>query len=84
MSVGVDGSFIIVWRCSGNFNEITGGGEGLCENSGQKDAEDLLETKLVETDGGLTIDVGDAAAGGAISSLPMIGLGLLRRRFLLI
>jgi len=50
----------------------------------KKSAQDLLETELVETDGGLTIDVGDAAAGGAISSLPMIGLGLLRRRFLLI
>ena len=58
------------------------------DNSGmdsvKKGAQDLLETELVETDGGLTIDVGDAAAGGAISSLPMIGLGLLRRRFLLI
>ncbi len=57
------------------------------DNSGmdsvKKGAQDLLETELVETDGGLTIDVGDAAAGGAISSLPMIGLGLLRRRFLL-
>ncbi len=53
-------------------------------DSVKKSAQDLLETELVETDGGLTIDVGDAAAGGAISSLPMIGLGLLRRRFLLI
>ena len=58
------------------------------DNSGvdsvKKGAQDLLETELVEMDGGLTIDVGDAAAGGVISSLPMIGLGLLRRRFLLI
>ena len=53
-------------------------------DSVKKGAQDLLETKLVEMDGGLTIDIGDAAAGGAISSLPMIGLGLLRRRFLLI
>lgn len=49
----------------------------------KKDAEDLLETKLVETDGGISVDVGDAAAGGAISSIPMLGLSLLRRRFLL-
>jgi hypothetical protein len=53
-------------------------------DSVKKGAQDLLETELVEMDGGLTIDVGDAAAGGVISSLPMIGLGLLRRRFLLI
>lgn len=53
-------------------------------DSVKKGAQDLLETELVEMDGGLTIDVGDAAAGGAISSLPMIGLGLLRRRFLLL
>ncbi len=53
-------------------------------DSVKKSAQDLLETELVEMDGGLTIDVGDAAAGGVISSLPMIGLGLLRRRFLLI
>tara|TARA_B100001750_G_scaffold202907_1_gene178417 strand:- start:19 stop:1161 length:1143 start_codon:yes stop_codon:yes gene_type:complete len=49
----------------------------------QKDADDLLETKIIETDGGVSVDVGDAAAGGAISSIPMLGLGLLRRRFLL-
>ena len=49
----------------------------------QKDADDLLETKIIETDGGVSVDVGDAAAGGAITSIPMLGLGLLRRRFLL-
>ena len=53
-------------------------------DSVKKGAQDLLETELVEMDGGLTIDVGDAAAGGLISSLPMVALGLLRRRFLLI
>jgi len=53
-------------------------------DSVKKSAQDLLETELVEMNGGLTIDVGDAAAGGVISSLPMIGFGLLRRRFLLI
>jgi hypothetical protein len=49
----------------------------------KKSAADLLETELVEMDGGVTIDVGTAAAGGLISSIPMVGLGLLRRRFLL-
>jgi len=49
----------------------------------KNNAEDLLKTKLVETDGGVSVDVGDAAAGGAISSIPMLGLSLLRRRFLL-
>ncbi|MBT4059299.1 MAG: hypothetical protein HOE69_03225 [Euryarchaeota archaeon] len=49
----------------------------------KKGAQDLLETKIVEMDGGVTIDVSDAAAGGAISSIPMLGLSLLRRRFLL-
>ena len=49
----------------------------------KKDAADLLDKKLVETDGGMSVDVGDAAAGGAITSIPMLGLSLLRRRFLL-
>ena len=49
----------------------------------KKGAEDILDTKLVETDGGVSVDIGDAAAGGAITSIPMLGLGLLRRRFLL-
>lgn len=49
----------------------------------KKDADDILDTKIVETDGGVSVDVGDAAAGGAISSIPMLGLSLLRRRFLL-
>jgi hypothetical protein len=52
-------------------------------DSVKRSAEDLLETELVETDGGLSINVGDAATGGAISSIPMLGLSLLRRRFLL-
>ena len=46
-------------------------------------AEDLLETELVEIEGGVTLDLGDAATGGAVSAIPMLGIGLIRRRFLL-
>ena len=49
----------------------------------KEDAQELLETELVETDGGFTVDVGDAAAGGALSSIPLLGVGLIRRRFML-
>lgn len=47
------------------------------------EAEDLLETELIDLDGGLTVDVGEAATGGALSTIPLLGIGLLRRRFML-
>ena len=50
----------------------------------KRDASQLLDKELIETDGGFTVEVGDAAAGGALSSISLLGLGLLRRRFMLL
>jgi len=50
----------------------------------KRDASQLLDKELIETDGGFSVEVGDAAAGGALSSISLLGLGLLRRRFMLL
>ena len=48
----------------------------------KKNTAELLDKELVETEGGYSVDVGDAATGSALTAVPMLGLGLLRRRFL--
>ena len=50
----------------------------------KKGTSELLDKQIVETGGGYSVDVGDAAAGGALSSISLLGLGLIRRRFMLL
>ncbi len=57
---------------------------GLSIVNMKKDASQLLDKELIETDGGYSVNVGDAAAGGALSSISLLGLGLIRRRFMLL
>ena len=42
--------------------------------------KDVMDEELVETEGGFTLDVGDAAAGSTLGTISLLGAGFLRRR----
>jgi hypothetical protein len=43
--------------------------------------EEIGKKPVLTTQGGFTVDVEDAAAGGVLGSIPLLGLSLLRRKF---
>ena len=47
----------------------------------KKSLEEIGKKPVLTTQGGFTVDVEDAAAGGVLGSIPLLGLSLLRRKF---